>query len=231
VIVSALPGESPAGTRDCPSSHALARPRAAGAGWKHTEPFKGSPSISGCRHPAAPPDPGTERVYEDSGFLWAGGSNDTDVSYHATRAYYAVYEQLRARHPRLLFEICNDGGRMVDFGSAAHGDYFAMTDTYDPLSNRRVFDASYVLPPAMLESYVAAWPAPNLETFRYLLHGGVLGWFSLTLDSGHWTAEQHADALAQFALYKSALRPLIRIADLYHVSRRPDRVHWVRIEY
>jgi hypothetical protein len=183
-------------------------------------------------HPAAPPARGSSRVYEDSGFLWASGSNDTDVSYLATLAYYRIYEQLRARHPRLLFEICNDGGRMVDFGSAAHGDYFSITDTYDPLSNRRAFfDASYVLPPAMLESYVAAWPAPNIETFRYVLRSGMLGWFSLMLDSSQWTAEEHADALAQFALYKSQLRPLIRAADLYHVAKRPDGVHWDGIEY
>jgi hypothetical protein len=183
-------------------------------------------------HPAAAPDAPSPRVYEDSGFLWASGSDDTDVSYHATRAYYAIYEQLRARHPRLLFEICNDGGRMVDFGSAAHGDYFSITDTYDPLSNRRAFfDASYVLPPAMLESYVAEWPAPDTETFRYVLRSGMLGWFSLMLDSSHWSARRHAEALAQFALYKSALRPLIRSADLYHVSRRPDGVHWDAIEY
>jgi hypothetical protein len=115
-----------------------------------------------ANHPAAAPDPGSLRIYADSGFLWASGSNDTDVSFHATRAYYAIYEQLRQRHPALLLELCNDGGRMVDFGSAAHGDYFSITDTYDPLSNRRAFfDASFVLPPAMLETYVENWPAPT----------------------------------------------------------------------
>jgi alpha-galactosidase len=60
-------------------------------------------------------------------------SNSTDVSYHAVRSYYSIYEQLRRQHPGLLLEICNDGGRMVDFGSAAHGDYFSITDSYDPL--------------------------------------------------------------------------------------------------
>ena len=35
----------------------------------------------------------------------------------------------------------------------------------------------------------------------------------------------------QFALYKSALRPLIRDADLYHVTSRPDGVQWDGIEY
>jgi hypothetical protein len=183
-------------------------------------------------HAAAPPEASTQRVYEDSGFLWVDGSSSTDVSDHATRAYYQIYEGLRARHPQLLLELCNDGGRMVDFGSAAHGDYFSITDTYDPLSNRRAFyDASYVLPPAMLESYVAAWPAPRIENFRYMLRSGMLGWFSLMLDTSHWSPRQRADARVQFALYKSALRPLIREADLYHVSNRPDGVHWDGIEY
>jgi hypothetical protein len=183
-------------------------------------------------NPAAPTAASTQRVYEDSGYLWVESSNSTDVSYHATRKYYEIYERLRARHPQLLLELCNDGGRMVDFGSAAHGDYFSTTDTYDPLSNRRAFfDASHMLPPAMLESYVAEWPAPRAENFRYLIRSGMLGWFSLMLDTRRWTVQQRAAAHAQFALYRTALRPLIRDADLYHVSERPDGVHWDGIEY
>jgi alpha-galactosidase len=132
----------------------------------------------------------------------------------------------------LLLEICNDGGRMVDFGSAAHGDYFSISDGYDPLSNRRAFfDAGYVLPPAMLETYVEKWAAPRIENFRYMLRSGMMGWFSLMQDAGAWTAEQQAAAREEFALYKRRLRPLIREADLYHVSNRPDGVHWDGIEY
>lgn len=183
-------------------------------------------------HPALAADPATLKIYQDAGFLWADGSNATDVSYHATRAYYQLYRRLRARHPSLLLEVCNDGGRMVDFGSAAHGDYFSITDTYDPLSNRRAFyDASYLLPPAMLESYVEKWPAPHLENLRYQLRSGMLGWFSLMLDTSQWSAAQRAEARRQIELYKSVLRPLIRDADLYHVEERPDGVRWDGIEY
>jgi len=183
-------------------------------------------------HPAAPPDPASLKIYEDSGYLWVEGSNAADVSYHATRAYYDIYEQLRARHPKLLLEVCNDGGRMVDFGSGAHGDYFSITDTYDPLSNRRAFyDASHVLPPAMLESYVKKFPAPRIENFLYGLRSGMLGWFSLMLDTSLWSEPQRAAAQREFALYKAMLRPLIREADLYHVAQRPDGVHWDGIEY
>src|SRR5208337_5664684 len=107
-------------------------------------------------------------------------SNSTDVSYHAVRAYYGIYSQVRQEHPELLLEVCDDGGRMVDFGSASHGDYFSITDSYDPLSNRRAFyDASHVLPTAMLEDYVAKWPTPNIENFLYMLRSGMMGMLTI----------------------------------------------------
>ncbi|MGH8121635.1 MAG: glycoside hydrolase family 36 protein, partial [Rudaea sp.] len=161
-------------------------------------------------------DPQDVHRYADEDFIWMDGPNSTDVSYHATRAYYAIYTQLKREHPRLLLEICNDGGRMVDFGSAAHGDYFSIVDSYDPLSNRQAFyDASHVLPPAMLETYVKQWPAPRIENFRYVLRSGMMGWFTLMLDTTGWSRAQHDAALQELRLYKTTLRPLIRAADLY----------------
>jgi alpha-galactosidase len=159
-------------------------------------------------------------------------SNSTDVSYQAVRSYYSIYEQLRRQHPGLLLEICNDGGRMVDFGSAAHGDYFSITDSYDPLSNRRAFyDTSFVLPAAMLETYEQKWPTPRLENFLYELRSGMMGWFTVMQDTNAWTAEQHAAARQAIKFYKTNLRPLIRQAELFHISPRPDGVHWDGMEY
>jgi alpha-galactosidase len=154
------------------------------------------------------------------------------VSYHAVRSYYSIYEQLRRQHPGLLLEICNDGGRMVDFGSAAHGDYFSITDSYDPLSNRRAFyDTSFVLPAAMLETYEQKWPTPHLENFLYELRSGMMGWFTVMQDTNAWTAEQHAAARQAIKFYKTNLRPLIRQAELFHISPRPDGVDWDGMEY
>jgi len=135
-------------------------------------------------HPHAPPDPQNRCTYRDAGFFFTQSSNSTDVSYHAVRAYYEIQSTLRRQHPGLLLEICNDGGRMIDFGSAAHGDYFSITDTYDPLSNRRAFyDASFALPPAMLEAYVERWSTPNINNFRYMLRSGMMGWLSIMIDT------------------------------------------------
>ena len=183
-------------------------------------------------HPHAAPNRSTMKVIREGSSNFVLASNSTDVSYHAVRAYYSIYEQTRREHPGLLFEICNDGGRMVDVGSAAHGDYFSITDSYDPLSNRRAFyDTSHVLPAAMLESYVEKWPAPRPENFLYMLRSGMMGWVTIMLDTTVWTAEQHEAAQQAIVLYKQKLRPLIRDAQLYHVSARPDGVHWDGMEY
>jgi alpha-galactosidase len=183
-------------------------------------------------HPHAPPDPGNTCIHKAWGSYWVLSANSTDVSYHAVRAYYDIYSKLRAAHPGLLLEICDDGGRMIDFGSAAHGDYFSITDTYDPLSNRRAFyDASHLLPAAMLESYVERWPTPRIENFRYMLRSGMMGWMTIMMDTTAWTPEQHAVAKEEFALYKTRLREFIRDASLYHISSRPDGIHWDAEEY
>ncbi len=189
-------------------------------------------NCSRADHPHAPPPSDAVTVIEGSGVAMPDTSNSTDVSYHAVRSYYDIYSQLRRQHPDLLFEICDDGGRMVDFGSASHGDYFSITDSYDPLSNRQAFyDASQLLPVAMLEDYVEKWPTPRLENFRYMLRSGMMGWLTVMQNTNAWTPEQHAAAKQEFALYKEKLRPFIRDADLYHISARPDGLHWDGIEY
>jgi alpha-galactosidase len=183
-------------------------------------------------HPHAPADPATTKTHPGWGSSWVESSSSTDVSYHAVRAYYDIHSALRKLYPDLLLEVCNDGGRMVDFGSAAHADYFSITDTYDPLSNRQAFyDASHVLPPAMLESYIEKWPTPRIENFRYMLRSGMMGWTTIMQDTTAWSTEQHAAATQAFRLYKDQLRPFIRTADLYHISERPDGIHWDGMEY
>ena len=158
-------------------------------------------------HPHAAPDPLNKCIYKSWGAYWVDSSNSTDVSYHSVRAYYDIYSKLRKDHPGLLFEMCNDGGRMVDFGSASHGDYFSITDTYDPLSNRRAFyDTSHVLPAAMLESLCRKMADAGIENFRYMLRSGMMGWLTIMTDTNAWSAEQHAEAKQEIDLYKKELR-------------------------
>ncbi|MBI1178589.1 alpha-galactosidase [bacterium] len=159
-------------------------------------------------------------------------ASPTDIAYHATRGYYEIYDQLRKEHPKLLFEDCVNGGRMVDFGVVQRTHYISITDSYDPLSNRRAFyDASYPLPPSMCECYIENRPGPTLTTFKTMLRSGMMGWCTLMCDTGAWTSEQHEAARRQIEIYKDWIRPLINHGNLYHISSRPDDARWDGMQY
>jgi alpha-galactosidase len=155
-----------------------------------------------------------------------------DVSRAACEGYYAVYDQLRKENPGLLFEDCVNGGRMVDFGVARRVHYICVTDSYDPWTNRRAFyDASYPLPPSMIELYLANVPGDTLASFRSMLRSAMLGWATIMIDTSQWTPEQHQAAKKEFACYKTELRPFIASADLYHLTPRPNGKRWEAYQY
>jgi Melibiase/Glycosyl hydrolase family 36 C-terminal domain len=159
-------------------------------------------------------------------------ASPADIAYHAARGYYAVYDQLRKEHPKLLFEDCVNGGHIVDFGIVRRTHYISITDVYDPLSNRRAFyDSSYPLPPSMCECYIENRPGPTLATFKTMLRSGMMGWCTLMCDTGAWTVEQHNAARRQIEIYKKWIRPLINNGDLFHISTRPDDARWDGMQY
>ena len=51
------------------------------------------------------------------------------------------------------------------------------------------------------------------------------------LDMGQWTKEQRDIARHEFEIYKQRIRPLINGGRLYHVSERPDGVHFDGMQY
>lgn len=155
-----------------------------------------------------------------------------DVSRAGANGYYEIYDRLRKENPSLLFEDCVNGGRLVDFGVAKRAHYICATDVYDQWTVRRAFyDASYPLPPSMIELYVENTHADTLASFKAMLRSAMLGWCTIMMDTTQWTAEQHDAAKREFVLYKQRLRPLIASADLYHVLPRPNGKRWEAFQY
>lgn len=155
-----------------------------------------------------------------------------DISHRAALGYCTVYDALRGEFPDLLFENCVSGGRMVDFGVLRRCHYVCATDAYDPVALRQAFhDASYPLPPRAIEAYIANHPGPTLDTFRYMLRSGMMGWCTLMLDVSKWSPAQQETAKREFDRYKKRIRPQIRDGNIYHVLPRPSANGWDGIQY
>ena len=106
-------------------------------------------------------------------------SNSTDVSYHAVRAYYDIYEQTRREHPGLLFEICNDGGRMVDFRQRRarrlllHHRYLRSA-----LESARLLRHQLRAAGGDAGKLRGKMAGAALENFLYMLRSGMMGWLT-----------------------------------------------------
>ncbi|MHC4623069.1 MAG: alpha-galactosidase [Planctomycetota bacterium] len=160
-------------------------------------------------------------------------NDPVDVSRAAARGYYEIYGRLKSEFPHLLFEGCNGGGRMADFGFLKRVHYYQLEDSYVPINTRRAFyDASFPFPPIMLLQWIRAGPAEETRAnFKYRLRSAMLGWCSIQMDITRWSDMQRKTAEREFAVYKKRLRSLVASADLYHVLPRPDGKHWDGIQY
>lgn len=155
-----------------------------------------------------------------------------DTSRAACERYYSIYDTLLKENPKLILEDCVNGGRLVDFGVARRMHYFSATDHYDPVANRAAFyDASYPLPPSMIECYVGDHGPRTIANLKYMIRSGMMGWCSIMLNTHQWNEKQKAAAKHEFDLYKNRLRPLIANGNIYHVMPRPRDDGWDGIQY
>lgn len=166
-------------------------------------------------------------------------ANDwVDTSRAACDGYYKVYDTVRSQHSNLFFEDCVNGGRLIDFGVAKRVHYYSVTDTCDAITLRQAFyDASYPIPPSMIELYLDDNTDYNIALkdypggFVYMLRSMLLGWPTLECNAANWTAQQRNAAQREFATFKQKLRPLIASGNVYHVLPRPNDTDWDGIQY
>ena len=146
------------------------------------------------------------------------GHQAGDGWWASTAGYYAVLEQIRKRHPKLVLENCWDGGALFDFGMVARHDTSATSDLNDAYGNQRaVYGGTYLVPPRYLDKYVG--DDGSEETYRFLsaIAGGPL---LLMGRIGDWSSETETAAKAALALYKKT-RLVHRDGVVYHLTGQP----------
>ncbi len=136
----------------------------------------------------------------------------------STAGYYAVLDEIRKRHPKLVLENCWDGGSLFDFGMVARHDTSATSDRNDAYGNQRaVYGGTYLVPPRYLDKYVGDDGNPDTYRFLSALPGGPLLLMGAITS---WSPDTEVAAKAALQLFKQT-RTIHRDGAVYHLMGQP----------
>jgi hypothetical protein len=171
----------------------------------------------------------------DGNVVQIGGSGpgtralgDEDVGYWQTKGFYEFIDWCNANIPQFVLENCTGGSRLKDFGLMKRSvrvqpsDAAGSTDT-----QRSLYDALYVYSPVQLMGF--AWNGPG--DLAYLFRTAAMGAPYIMFSANALSAAKRQILAHHIETYKKRIRPLLHIADVYHVFPRPDDVNWTGIEY
>ncbi len=155
------------------------------------------------------------------------GHQTGDGWWASTAGYYAVLDEIRKRHPKLVLENCWDGGVLMDFGMVARHDTSATSDRNDAYGNQRaIFGGSYFLPPRYLDKYVGDDGSADAYRFLSAVPGGPM--ILMGVITG-WSDATDAAARAAVELFKQN-RALNRDGAVYHLTGQPGSGPFTAIE-
>ncbi|HQR45422.1 MAG TPA: alpha-galactosidase [Thermoanaerobaculia bacterium] len=153
----------------------------------------------------------------------AHGHQAGDGEWATTAGYYAVLDEIRRRHPKLVIENCWNGGSMFDFGMVRRHDTSNTSDKNTALSSRQaVFGATYVLPPRYAGKYIGDDGTPPAYRFASGLPGGPL---LLMGRPDLWDRETEEAAAGAVQLYRK-LRPVLRDGSFFRLTGPASDSGW-----
>jgi alpha-galactosidase len=142
-----------------------------------------------------------------------------------TKAIYALFDELKKRHPGLEIESCSSGGGRIDLGMVDHADRFWTSDCNDALERQYIQRyTQFVIPPEMLGSHIG--PTESHTTHRthslqFRAISALFGHAGLEWDLTQTTDEERA-ALKSWASYYKSNRALIHSGRMVRIEQPDD---------
>ena len=150
--------------------------------------------------------------WDHNRFLLEPASADVPAVHAQTLAIYALFTELKKRHPGLEIESCASGGGRIDLGMAQIADRFWTSDCNDALERQYIQRYTQIaIPPELLGSHIG--PTQSHTTGR--VHS--LSFRAITALFGHagleWditqTSEEEKRQLRSFSAYYKQKRALL----------------------
>ncbi len=142
---------------------------------------------------------------------------------------YRVWETLRARHPRVVWQSCSGGGGRADLGILRLADQIWVSDNTDALARLRIQEGfSQLFPANVMEAWVTDAGAGRLSLpFRF--HVSMCGALGVGAHLLRWSPEEQLQARRLIADYK-AVRHIVQQGDQYRL-RSPHGHAFSAVQY
>lgn len=160
--------------------------------------------------------------WDHNRFLLEPASGGFPAVHEQTKAIYALFDELKRRHPGLEIESCSSGGGRIDLGMVDHADRFWTSDCNDALERQYIQRyTQFAIPPELLGSHIG--PTKSHTTGRvHELHfraiSALFGHAGLEWDITETTDEER-EVLKSWVRYYKANRDLLHSGEMVRVER------------
>ncbi|HPE69720.1 MAG TPA: alpha-galactosidase [Thermotogota bacterium] len=143
---------------------------------------------------------------------------------------YAVWKELRARHPNVVFESCSGGGGRVDMGILPFADQFWPSDNTDPFDRQLIQEGfSLFYAPKTMMCWVTDWGGKDAYSLKYRFHVSMMGSLGIGADLNH-LSEEELQQCSRFVEQYKEMRNVIQQGELYRL-RCPSTSSYTASQY
>jgi alpha-galactosidase len=160
------------------------------------------------------------RTISEPGWMEVPKEQQREIWVRHVENLYSIWDKLRERFPRVIFEACAGGGGRIDLGILKRADQVWTsdnTDAFDKLKIQEGFSYAYCIKAMM------CWvtEAPNFIngrrlSLKYRFHSAMMGSLGIGADINKWNDEELEEATSMIAEYKE-IRGIVQEGDLYRL--------------
>jgi alpha-galactosidase len=149
-----------------------------------------------------------------STYLPPGQQSHLMIAY--IRALYQIMRRVVEKHPDVTMMACSGGGGRVDYGSLKYFQQFWPSDNTDALYRVKIqWGYSHFYPAETISAHVTRM---SNRPFKFAFDVAMSGRLGMDVDPGTLTEEESAITRQAVALYKSELRNVVQLGDLYRLE-------------
>ncbi|MGC8549809.1 MAG: alpha-galactosidase [Acidobacteriaceae bacterium] len=160
------------------------------------------------------------RNWAEPGWPAVPADQEKEVYVKYIRNLYAIFRELRARHPNVEFEDCSGGGGRVDLGIMRYTDEVWPSDNTDPFDRLSIQQGfTYAYTPGVMMAWVTGspnWVNNRVTSLQYRFLSSMEGSLGIGANLNKWTPEDFATARKMVAQYKT-IRATVQQGALYRL--------------